>query len=63
MVELADGWWEAGETGEAGKPREELQRRALLLRAKSWYEKALPNLSGLDREAVLRQLKIAAAIK
>jgi hypothetical protein len=57
MVELADGW------REIGQQKDDPLRRSLLLRAKFWYTKALPGLSGLDREAVVKRLKEAAAIK
>ena len=56
MVELAEGWWGVGQQ------KDGMLRRAILLRAKSWYEKALPGLSGLDREGVNKRLRDAAAI-
>ena len=51
MVALGDRWWEASAEVKAA------DRRSFQSRAVSWYQRALPDLSGLTRVAIQRRIE------
>ncbi|MGD0094825.1 MAG: formylglycine-generating enzyme family protein [Planctomycetota bacterium] len=56
QMALADSWWDMAEK-ESAKP----QKAAMRDRAKSWYEKALPSLTGLTKIKAERRISVADA--
>jgi hypothetical protein len=51
-MEAGDAWWEI-----ADKTKETVSKRKLLARARLWYERALPALSGLSKAKVEKRLE------
>lgn len=59
QIALADKWWQAAEEIKDEKSRE---KDSLKLRAREWYQRALPNATGLDRGAAQRRIDETAAL-
>ncbi len=57
QVALGDGWWNLAQT------RENSERDAVLLHAGSWYQKAQPQISGLERVKVDERLAELPGVK
>ncbi len=55
QLALADGWWELAKA-EKDPAKLHLERRAM-----HWYEKALPNVTGLSRTKALKRIDVVAA--
>ena len=50
QLALADAWWEMAQA------KSELARGSLLVRARRWYQAAMPQLSGADKTRVIARL-------
>ncbi len=57
QVAIGDGWYELGEA-----EKSQVGRKNLWLRAKYWYDQALPGLSGFNKIKVDKRLKEIAAL-